>query len=419
MQVKNAIEINNLYAVYNNKQNNSLVALRNFSFKFNEKKIYCIIGESGSGKSTLINFFNGLSKPIYGDVSINGIELNCKRYLHNTFISKYKVNLDEIKTRSFLSKKQFKYKNIFIVQTPCDCSSNEVELYLKQFDAISFPQYYKIPSFEYKTFGLDSKLNSDFYVVSSNYNYDYIPTVNSLKDFKKHDLKVKSSKKNKSKKIKNYKIIRKDVGMVYQFPEYQLFKNTVIEDVVFGPRNLGFSKEEARVSAKKQLTKLGMNEKFFDYSPFGLSGGQKRRVAIAGILSINGNILIFDEPTAGLDPKGEAEMLKIIKTEHDNGKTVFIVTHSMSHVLELADEALVLHEGELIRSGDPYEIFYDDNLINKTNIEVPYVIQVIKKLITKNKKYEVLLEMKPKNIDELSKAIIKINGKSKINANIK
>ncbi len=199
--------------------------------------------------------------------------------------------------------------------------------------------------------------------------------------------------------------------MVSQFPEFQLFKSTVLEDVVFGPRVLGISKEESLVKAKEELTKLRIPETHYENSPFALSGGQKRRVAIAGILAINGNTLIFDEPTAGLDPVGEQEMLNIIINAKKEGKTVFVVTHSMAQVLQIADEVLVIHNGKLISSGHPYDIFNTNEVLENTNIEVPYVIRMVNKLCKKNKKFEVLHDLKPRTIEDLANCIAKIQKK--------
>ncbi|MGL4950501.1 MAG: ATP-binding cassette domain-containing protein [Mycoplasma sp.] len=408
MQIKHLITIEHLYAIYNFKDTNSFVALKDFNYKFESQKVYCIIGESGSGKSTLINFFNGLSKPIYGDVKINGIELNSKKYLHNIFLKKMKLHNESLQNLFKVNKSLFEKNNTFLVQVANDASPTEVELAIKQFEPSLEPTFIKLKLKDYFVYNINPNTKSKFYIIGINNPLNHIHTVKSSNEFGPTDVSCKSQKKDLGRKIKNFKVIRKDVGMVYQFPEYQLFKNTVIEDVMFGPRNLGFKKDEAREVAKKSLLKLNMSEDYFENSPFSLSGGQKRRVAIAGILSIGGDILIFDEPTAGLDPKGEHEMLTIIKNAKREKKTIFIVTHSMSHVLEIADEVLVLHNGELIKSGSPYEIFYDKKIINKTNIEIPYVIKVVQKLIKKDNIYSKLLETKPRDVNELARDIIKI-----------
>lgn len=208
------------------------------------------------------------------------------------------------------------------------------------------------------------------------------------------------------KKIKNFRQLRREIGMVFQFPEYQLFKDTIEKDIMFGPIALGIKKEEAKRRAKLYLNKLSMGDEYLPRNPFGLSGGQKRRVAIAGILAIETDVLIFDEPTAGLDPVGEQETMKMIKEIQQTGKTIFVITHTMDHVLEVADEVLVLNDGEIIKHGDPYSIFLDEEIITSTSIDTPKVIKTIKALIKKDKRFEKLIDYKPKTIDELNNAII-------------
>ncbi len=209
-----------------------------------------------------------------------------------------------------------------------------------------------------------------------------------------------------SKKLKRFKELRRRVGFVFQFPEYQLFKDTIEKDIMFGPINLGVKKSEAKKRAKFYLNKLGLGDDYLERSPFGLSGGQKRRVAIAGILAIENDILVFDEPTAGLDPAGEHEMMQIILDAKANNKTIFVITHTMEHVLEVADEVVVMDEGEIIKTGTPYEIFFDEHIINSTSIQVPRVIAVINELIKKDSKYEVLKQKQPRTIEELADAIV-------------
>ena len=167
--------------------------------------------------------------------------------------------------------------------------------------------------------------------------------------------------KNKDKTIrkenKRYSKLKKKVGMVFQFPEYQLFSETVLKDVMFGPKNFGFSEEEAKERAIKALQDVGIPESYFDKSPFELSGGEKRRVAIAGIIASEPDILILDEPTAGLDPKGKKEILELIAAYHKTGKTVIVVTHDMDIVLEYSEKVIVLNNGKLIDILSPNELF--------------------------------------------------------------
>lgn len=206
----------------------------------------------------------------------------------------------------------------------------------------------------------------------------------------------------KKRKIKEFKRLRKIISMVFQFPEYQLFKDTVEHDIMFGPVALGSSKQEAQRLAEFYLKKMGLDNTYLEKSPFELSGGQKRRVAIAGILAIQSEMIIFDEPTAGLDPDGEREMMSIIFNEKKEGKTVFVITHQMEKVLEIADEIIVLSKGKIINHGEPYEIFTNQNLIENSSIEPPPVIKVINDLVKKNKKFNKLYELKPRTVEDLA-----------------
>ena len=184
--------------------------------------------------------------------------------------------------------------------------------------------------------------------------------------------------KNKDKTIrkenKRYSKLKKKVGMVFQFPEYQLFSETVLKDVMFGPKNFGFSEEEAKERAIKALQDVGIPESYFDKSPFELSGGEKRRVAIAGIIASEPDILILDEPTAGLDPKGKKEILELIAAYHKTGKTVIVVTHDMDIVLEYSEKVIVLNNGKLIDILSPNELFKKENL-EELSLEMPNLIK--------------------------------------------
>ncbi|WP_027123961.1 ATP-binding cassette domain-containing protein [Mycoplasmoides pirum] len=212
----------------------------------------------------------------------------------------------------------------------------------------------------------------------------------------------------KKTKIKNVKKLRKIISMVFQFPEYQLFKDTVEHDIMFGPVALGASKQDGRRLAEKYLKKMGLDNSYLEKSPFELSGGQKRRVAIAGILAIESEAIIFDEPTAGLDPQGENEMMQIILESKAKNKTVFVITHQMEKVLEIADEIIVLSKGQIINSGTPYQIFTNKDLLKSTTIITPPVIRVIDDLVAKDERFKKLYDYEPRTVDELSKAINKV-----------
>lgn len=185
----------------------------------------------------------------------------------------------------------------------------------------------------------------------------------------------------KAKKIKNLKNLKKYAGLVFQFPEYQLFEDTVLKDVSYGPKNFGDKEEEAILKAKKALKLVGISEDLFDKSPFELSGGQKRRVAIAGIIALEPKILVLDEPTAGLDPKGAKDMMELFNVIHNNGTTIVMVTHNMDNVLKYCSRAIVMSKGEIISDSTPLELFSYDNLNEKYNIDQPIVLKYAKELI--------------------------------------
>ena len=179
---------------------------------------------------------------------------------------------------------------------------------------------------------------------------------------------VKSKQKTK-KDFKKYSTLRKKVGMVFQFSEYQLFADTVLKDVMFGPLNFGLSEEDAKKKAIENLNKLKVDESLFQRSPFELSGGQKRRVAFAGILASEPDILVLDEPTVGLDSDGKKEIIKIIEDINMSGVTVIIVTHDMDLVTH-AKKVAILNDSKLLKITTPEELFNEDD-IEKYSLEIP------------------------------------------------
>lgn len=209
----------------------------------------------------------------------------------------------------------------------------------------------------------------------------------------------------KNRKIKNVKKLRKLISIVFQFPEYQLFKSTVEDDIIFGPLNFGLKKIEAKKLAKFYLNMVGLDDTFLQSCPFNLSGGQKRRVAIAGILAIEPKIIIFDEPTAGLDPKGEAKIIEIIEKLKNDGKTIIVISHTMDLALKIADEILLIDKKTITFSGEPYALFTNDQLLLTTNIVKPKIIQIIDCLVHHDKNFASLYSLQPKTIKELAKAI--------------
>ncbi len=171
------------------------------------------------------------------------------------------------------------------------------------------------------------------------------------------------------KKLKKIKELRKKVAIVFQFPEYQLFEETVEKDVAFGLKNYGYKEEEAIKKAHAALKTMGLDKSFYKRSPFELSGGEKRRVAIAGIIAIEPEILILDEPTAGLDPQGSKIILDLIESLNKNGKTIILVTHDMNIVLNHSHHVVVMNEGDIVFTGSPSDLFSGD--VSKYSIDIP------------------------------------------------
>lgn len=186
---------------------------------------------------------------------------------------------------------------------------------------------------------------------------------------------IVSYKNRKSRRLKN---LRKQVGLVFQFPEYQLFEETVEKDVAFGVKNFGLKGEAALEKAHQALDLVGLDSSYYQRPPFELSGGEKRKVAIAGVLVIEPDILVFDEPTAGLDPESSKELMALITKLHEQGKTIIVVTHDMDLVNTYAKRVLMLDHGKLVFSGTPNALF--NHIQNYDRLDVPLLIKVAKKL---------------------------------------
>ena len=176
--------------------------------------------------------------------------------------------------------------------------------------------------------------------------------------------------------------IRKKIGLVFQYPEYQLFEETIEKDIAFGPNNLGLSQEEVSDRVKKSMEMVGLDyETYKDVSPFDLSGGQKRRVAIAGVIAMEPKVLILDEPTAGLDPKGRDDILEQIKILHQKYKmTIVLVSHSMEDVGKLAERIVVMNKGKVALMGKPAEIFKEVEILEDIGLAVPQVTYLMRAL---------------------------------------
>ena len=199
--------------------------------------------------------------------------------------------------------------------------------------------------------------------------------------------------------------VRFRVGLVFQYPEYQLFETTVLKDAAYGPQNQGFSENEALEKAKEALIRVKLPEKYWEMSPFELSGGQKRRAAIAGVIAMNPKVLILDEPTAGLDPKGRDELFDLIRELHENMKmTVLLVSHSMEDVANYVERIIVLNHGSLMLDGTPAEVFSHVEELEQVSLAVPQVTYLMKDL----KKAGMDVNTSVTTIEEAKKEIMKL-----------
>lgn len=220
-----------------------------------------------------------------------------------------------------------------------------------------------------------------------------VPTEGSVRVF---DTLITSTSVNKQ-----IRQIRKQVGLVFQFAENQIFEETVLKDVAFGPQNFGVSVEEAEAIAREKLALVGIDESLFERSPFELSGGQMRRVAIAGILAMEPSILVLDEPTAGLDPIGRKELMALFKKLHQDGITIVLVTHLMDDVAEFADQVYVMEKGKLVKGGKPSLVFQNVEFMEKIQLGVPKITRFAQRLVDRGISFEQL----PITIEEFKEFI--------------
>ena len=211
----------------------------------------------------------------------------------------------------------------------------------------------------------------------------------------------------KNRKSRKLRGLRQHVGLVFQFPEYQLFEETVEKDVAFGVKNFGVKNEEALERAHVALKQVGLDETYYKRAPFDLSGGEKRKVALAGILAINPDILIFDEPTVGFDPQSSKDLMSLICDFHKQGKTIIVITHDMDLVNTYAQRAILLEQGQLAFDGSPAELF--EFIKGYDRLDVPAVVKMAVKLKEKG------MNIDPRDIrdaDDLIAAIKKWRNKA-------
>ncbi|MFS9293033.1 energy-coupling factor transporter ATPase [Streptococcus mitis] len=220
-----------------------------------------------------------------------------------------------------------------------------------------------------------------------------VPSQGTVRVF---DTLITSNSKNK-----DIRQIRKQVGLVFQFAENQIFEETVLKDVAFGPQNFGVSEEDAEQIAREKLALVGIDKSLFDRSPFELSGGQMRRVAIAGILAMEPAILVLDEPTAGLDPLGRKELMNLFKKLHQSGMTIVLVTHLMDDVAEYANQVYVMEKGRLVKGGRPSDVFQDIVFMEEVQLGVPKITAFCKRLADRGVSFKRL----PIKIEEFKESL--------------
>ncbi len=361
------VQIKNLSLIFGKNTINELKAIDDFSSNFSQGNIHYIIGDSGSGKSTLVLHLNGLLKSSTGDIIIDDIEILGK----NKKIKKVK---------------QLRRKISLVFQYP------EYQLFKDTIynDILFGPKALGTPKIFYQDINfknIKKSINENIDMILVTFFEKFKEKVDKeffLKEYKILGWKFKNSNVTLKLKIKNF-----------SFKVSYFLKEKLLNEI---QREIG----------KKYLNKMGLDDSFLERNPFGLSGGQKRRVAIAGILSIDPEILVFDEPTAGLDPSGEHETMEIISDLKSQGKTLFVITHSMDQVLLNGDTVTVMEKGKILLTGNPYEIFTNPILYSKTKMEKPKVIELIDKLVKGNSKFKKLYELKPSNDKELIKCIIQI-----------
>ncbi|MFV8470334.1 ATP-binding cassette domain-containing protein [Mycoplasma sp. 1458C] len=383
------IKITDLSHTFSPKSPWEFTALKNISCQINDGEYIGIIGSTGSGKTTFIEHLNQLLSPssgkiewdFYDDVVINKKYMLAK--LEKELLAKYSSNSSqykaEYKLRAKEIKKTLKVNNTRVKQLRKQLNK-EVALAVNTFRADFIKQ--KSNSYENKiqfthALATETKLFKLNYIYESELGKE----IHRLKYIQDNIIFTKNSKSNVFGK--DPKQLRKHVGIVFQFAEYQLFKATIQEDIAFGPMAFGVAKEKAYQLAAQCLELVGLGPEYLQRSPFELSGGQKRRVAIAGILAMEPDFLVVDEPTAGLDPVGVNEILEILQGLNNTGKTIINVTHDLDNILKYAKRIILFKQGQIARDGDPYEILNDVEFLKENNLQPPHLLAFANKLRAK------------------------------------
>lgn len=434
--------------------------LHDVSTDFKQGEMVAIIGHSGSGKTTFIEHLNCLLKPQKGEITFE--DLNCRVPLSifgrrtqggaELVPSLEKLTFKEIFDR--LNSGRDLKESVWIVEDLLTLDDSQlIKDFLKILQQRKFLEKERVAelcfllNFKYITspsqglvllehdFSLVSifflaLLNSKLIFLTNPNYYSHVRTLSRINSFyeKKLMLVINSNlpqtkllqkvtkilnnskfiyekktltvNKNKSNN-KLLKFVRRTIGVVYQFAEYQLFKTSVAEDIMFGPLRMGVSRVRAQYLASKYIKIVGLDESFLNKSPFNLSGGQKRRVAIAGVLAMEPDFLIFDEPTAGLDPEGIESILRIFKQLNKQGQTVIICTHDLDNVLKWTDRVVFLKNGKIIKDGDTFEVLKNTELLVSNNLQDTKLLSLAKHI---EKECGIFIG-RVKNIKELARKI--------------
>lgn len=217
----------------------------------------------------------------------------------------------------------------------------------------------------------------------------------------------RAMKKKHHQKLKGLKDLRRRVGIVFQFPEYQLFEESVIKDVAFGPKNFGLSEEESLKVSREALSLVGLDESYDTRSPFELSGGEKRRVAIAGILALHPDVLVLDEPTVGLDAGSQDSLMQLITSLHEKGKSIILATHDMDVVLAYCDRAIVLDHGKIVSDSVPIDLFRNMEFMAASSLEPPKVFSFAIALRARGLDIDLA---KIRDVSSLASEIVRLKG---------
>lgn len=233
-----------------------------------------------------------------------------------------------------------------------------------------------------------------------------IQHLNGLLQPTEGEIKIGDYTLSSEKKLKEMKALRSQIGVVFQYPEHQLFEETVEKDIAFGPKNFDVPEDVITKRIKEVMPRVGLSEEMLDRSPFELSGGQMRRVAIAGVLASKPSIYVLDEPTAGLDPRGQKEIMNMFYDMHQEGnQTTILVTHSMEDALHYADYIIILNKGEKYMEGKPADIFTQEEAIKKVHLEIPESIQFMKQF---NEKFNANLSLTKQSTEEIATKVQQI-----------